>query len=549
MLEIVLKNPLNNSSTFSDFIVVDYECRGNFSLLKYIVFIVNGNRIVKEDFFGSFEIENLQENNTITVYALNKRNQKIISTEKTITFQKNNAIVQTNSSVDFFAREFLPEYIRTNYEKFCLFIEKYYKFLKETNNPSFVPFIQDSFSDIDLTPDYFLEKFYTQFLPDFPRNFTTDRQTGTPLNIKNVIKNIKNFYESKGTEKSFEFLFKIFYDTNIEIFYPRTLIHKSSDGRWTEKKSIKVFSFNNTSSNKTLNNIIYQTDELGKKNVFAEVKDVYTYRIGNYKIAEFFIEDVFGVFQKDKKIYCDITENGNEISLEFYPAYCVDSVNILTSGYNYEINDKVFLSPKDFIEIDGMEINEDPTEINIIDGHIINLDFPEEQIYVFDGGFFGPEFISDVPSFNYLKGKGFVGRVSEINEKGQILKIDVINFGFNYDSFSETSYDVIVESKNGIGFTGTPTINLICQYFPFYSGFTGILGKNNVFQDNYYYQSHSYEIQSDINFKNYEDKILKLTHPTGYKLFGKYKINKEKKNSYTNNFSVMSFSNEETENF
>jgi hypothetical protein len=539
MLEIDIKSPVGGSSTFADSITVEYECRGTLSNLRKLVFLINGVKILKEDFYGFFDVENLQEENVLTVYGLNKKNQKILNSEKTIFFQKKTAKVNTETSIEFFGRELLPEYIKTNYHKFSLFIQKYYEYLKQSNDPSIVPFAQDSYVDVDSTPDYFLEQFYSQFLPDFPREFAIDRQTGTELNIRNVIKNIKKFYESKGTQKSFEFLFRMFYDTEIELFYPRTLIHNTSAGKWTQKKSIKVFSFNENISNKTYNNTIYQLNEEGKKVAFAKVIEVQLYRLENYKIAEFFIEDSFGTFQKERKIYCDIFEDGSFETIEFYPVYCIDKININLGGYNYEVNDRVILVSKDSIVIDGLEINDDPTEINIVEGGLINLDFSEPEVTMIDGGFFGFEFVNEISTFDYLKGKGFLGRVSKIGDKGQILEIQILNFGFNYDIFSPSGYDVVVQSENGVGFNGIPSVGVICNYFPYYSGSSGILGKNNVLQDNFYYQSHSYEIRSDINLPDYESKILKLVHPSGYKLFGKYKIVQDNVNEYESDLSLI----------
>lgn len=546
MLEIVIKSPIEGSLTFADSITVEYECKGTLSNLRKLVFLINGVKTIKEDFYGTFDVENLEEKNTLIVYGLNKKNQKIINSEKTIFFHKKTAKINTETSIEFFGRELLPEYIKTNYHKFSLFIQKYYEYLKQSNDPSIVPFAQDTFVDVDTTPEYFLDRFYSQFLPDFPKEFAVDRQTGTDLNIRNIIKNIKKFYESKGTEKSFDFLFRMFYDTEIELFYPRTLIHKSSDGKWIQKKSIKVFSLNDIFSNKTYNNTIYQLNEDGKRIAFAKVIEVRLYRLDNYKIAEFFIEENFGTFQKERKIYCDIFEDGSLETLEFYPTYCVDKINILSSGYNYKINDRITLQSRQSIIIDGLEINEDPTEINIVDGHTINLDFSEPEVYIFDGGFIGAEFTQEIATFDYLKGKGFLGRVSKVGEKGEILEIQVLNFGFNYDVFSPTAYEVFVESSNGIGFVGTPSVNVICNYFPYYSGSSGILGKNNILQDNFYYQSHSYEIQSDININDYESKILKLVHPSGYKLFGKYKVIQDNTNNYEVDLSITNFNIDDT---
>ena len=90
-----------------------------------------------------------------------------------------------------------------------------------------------------------------------------------------------------------------------------------------------------------------------------------------------------------------------------------------------------------------------------------------------------------------------------------------------------------------MAFNGNLTYDLICEYSPYYSGSKNLLGYNSVLQDNFYYQSHSYEIQSEIDIVKYEANVKKLVHPVGYKMFGKNVINKKNINTQTH-FSQIS---------
>jgi hypothetical protein len=93
--------------------------------------------------------------------------------------------------------------------------------------------------DIDTTFDEYVEHFKNQYLLDFPENFAVDKNTGIPVEEKTLIKYIKQFYQAKGTEKTFEFLFRILYDTNVEFYYPKVDILKASDGKWNIAECIK----------------------------------------------------------------------------------------------------------------------------------------------------------------------------------------------------------------------------------------------------------------------------------------------------------------------
>ena len=98
---------------------------------------------------------------------------------------------------------------------------------------------------------------------------------------------------------------------------------------------------------------------------------------------------------------------------------------------------------------------------------------------------------------------------------------------------------MVVNSKQGAGFKGSCNAGLVCEYAPFYSGESGKISSTNVLQDNYYYQSHSYEINSEIDIELYRANVLKLVHPSGYKLFGKNRINRIINNNTSINYVIF----------
>ena len=200
MISINIKNPVNNSVLFNKNLNIQYEVIGSDSNVRNFVFLINNIKYTKIDYFGSFLIDSLiQGKNKIIVYAVNKNNKKILNREKQITFEIKTATVEPKTEMSLFSKLSVPEFILSDYPQFVTFIQKYYEFLENSNTPYLVPFKQSDFNDIDTTSDYFIPFFYSQFLPDFPKQLALDNQTGTPLDITKVIKNIKKFYESKGT--------------------------------------------------------------------------------------------------------------------------------------------------------------------------------------------------------------------------------------------------------------------------------------------------------------------------------------------------------------
>ena len=68
----------------------------------------------------------------------------------------------------------LPEFVRTQYPQFVLFLEKYYEFLEESGNVSDVLLKADTWNDIDATLDVFIPSFLNQYANDFPPNTVLD---------------------------------------------------------------------------------------------------------------------------------------------------------------------------------------------------------------------------------------------------------------------------------------------------------------------------------------------------------------------------------------
>ena len=567
MVNITIKNPVNESILFTKNLEIKYEVYGNDKNIKNFVFLVNDKKYTKQDYFGSFLPDSFViGKNKITAYAVNKNNKKLENTEIQLNIEIKQTTIEKNTEVSILGKKFIPEFIISDYPQFITFIQKYYEFLENSNTPYLVPFKQSDFNDIDKTSDYFIPFFYSQFLPDFPKELAIDNESGTPLNITTVIKNIKKFYESKGTLNSYKFLFRLLFDTEIDIKYPRDKILKASSGNWIQRRSIKLFSIKDYLTREVNNRFIYQTDSNGNRTASAKVIDSSIYRIDQYKIGELFLEEYTGIFNKNKKLLCDTIVNGAKKTLEYNISYCPTKINVENGGYNYQVNDRVYLRPKNYISINGSyygdftisDLSSDSTDAwEFIAENVMGTDFTftssdpvlyqdlneylsstSEYIEIngvnfvplpfnywsFDAKDFGFNFT--VPGIVRNTGKGYIGKVTKTDEKGRILEIDAVNFGFNYEQQSNDLYDVVVQSKYGAGFSGTITTGVLCEYAPFYSGESGRISSSNVLQDNFYYQSHSYEINSEIDIEMYRANVLKLVHPSGYKLFGKNRINR-----------------------
>ena len=136
----------------------------------------------------------------------------------------------------------LPEFIRSDYPVFVEFLEKYYEFLEQPGNPVYeLKTFQDNYN-VDLTRESLLKYFRTKILPSFPEE--------TELTTERIIKSARDFYSKKGTPDSFEYLFRVLYGKDLDIYFPKLQILKASDGKWVLPQAFRLTS---SAINETVN--------------------------------------------------------------------------------------------------------------------------------------------------------------------------------------------------------------------------------------------------------------------------------------------------------
>lgn len=144
----------------------------------------------------------------------------------------------------------LPEFVRDNpdYQNFTLFVRAYYEWMESANAANSLSTTANSqgqgvtyasknllnYSDIDNTIDDFTDYYLNDFLPYFP--------TDSLITKQQAVKIARQLYETKGTPASYEFLFRVLYNSDFDIFYTKDAILKASDGTWYITKSLKLLS-------------------------------------------------------------------------------------------------------------------------------------------------------------------------------------------------------------------------------------------------------------------------------------------------------------------
>jgi hypothetical protein len=128
----------------------------------------------------------------------------------------------------------LPSFVRENpdYDKFVTFLQAYYEWMEENGNVTERSKNILNYKDIDRTTEEFIKYFTDEFLQYFPQEVLIDKRT--------AVKYARQLYYTKGTPASYQFLFRILYDSDFDIFYTKDAVLKASDGSWYVARSLKL---------------------------------------------------------------------------------------------------------------------------------------------------------------------------------------------------------------------------------------------------------------------------------------------------------------------
>ena len=117
----------------------------------------------------------------------------------------------------------------------------------------------------NIFPIYMLGKFKEQFLSTYPKNFATGVTEST------VIKRIKDFYASKGSTRSFQFVIRTLFGVDSQITYPRDRIFKPSDAFYTSREVLRAVAVQGNPQD-LVGEVLYQEADPNDPNVdFARI--------------------------------------------------------------------------------------------------------------------------------------------------------------------------------------------------------------------------------------------------------------------------------------
>jgi hypothetical protein len=218
-----------------------------------------------------------------------------------------------SNPISFIVKNQLPEFIRGDvdgsYENFVAFVNAYYKWMEQENGVTAESRNLLSYADIDKTSAEFIDYFVDKFLPYFPQDVIKDKQK--------LIKNINDFYSKKGSVESLKFLFRVLYNEDVQVFFPKENILKASDGKWRVPQALRL-TVNNTAANFDLNSIKKRLAVGRKSRSTCVIEGAYkTLEVGTGQtVFEVYVSNVRKSFESGEFLdVMSINENGEKIIL------------------------------------------------------------------------------------------------------------------------------------------------------------------------------------------------------------------------------------------
>lgn len=419
---------------------------------------------------------------------------------------------------------------------FPLFLETYYEWLEQRNNAGGVVNFHKSNIDIDKTMDEFIDDFYKTYGEYIPKQ--------TEYNRKDLVKKLSFLQKSKGTSTAVKLLFKLVYNVDTDVVFPKQFILKASDGVWVQRVSIRValstgniqsgvtydatikspngniqtFSVNDiqmleqnmydifiikqTKILVSVNDIIEFTDDSGsivatgflrptpeKIEVILPGK---RFKIGRiYKIAGSEKDTIFRVLE--------ITSNGGIKSLEiiqFGAPYSGDVFQVV-SPFDFALQSEASFS------INGLgELVYTTSERTF--GFKEEISIEKEISGIDPNGYFAENYIVGIPAYT----SSLIANIIEDRSIPQNQNQNQNNLGIDQEEFDSSL--AIISLK--LGAVSTYPGKFISE--------RGLLSENSIkIQDSFFYQEFSYVINSPIVFSKYAEFYKKTNHPAGLKLF------------------------------
>ena len=431
----------------------------------------------------------------------------------------------------------LPQFVKQDHPTFVAFLEAYYEYMEQQGKPYEIIGNLNNYADLGKTTDDFLKYFKQQFGKDIPE--VIFQNANKPF----VLKRLRDFYRAKGSEKSFQFFFRLLYNEDVDLYYPNQDILRTSDGKYDKSQIIRVV---DTSGQDDVFKLVGKKITGSISKASAIVESILNESIGSFVVSTIYLSGTTGTFVKETisdgtdsfetggmVVDTNITTSGNNYSVgDIIPATGgggsgvtikvkeltaghVKGITITSGGSGYAVGDKLTVNNGSGLDINGRTASVLVKTVN--SGAITAVTLENE----------GRGYTA-LPTISGGSGNGATFTLTG-SGVGGIAKLQIANNGFGY----ETAPTLNFATKGDGTAQGTTTIGF---YEPkFNEGFTGeggFLSSGKYLQDSKYYQLFSYVLTSSETIDKWRNYVKRSVHPAGMALFGKLQILSDIKTSF-----------------
>ena len=431
----------------------------------------------------------------------------------------------------------IPQFLQEEYPQFISFIREYYNWLEAEGTPdaprtdNFVRVLLDHTANNDVfeSSEYIDQKMIGLGFPN---------SSNLKIPPAHFIAMLRDFYTMRGNADSFKFLFRAFYNQDIDILFPREYLSGASSTRWGRSSQLYA-TMSDTGSNdfKIIADPANHSSVKIKgvtSGVEVQCERIEFIDMNGERFMKLIISDAFGKFTNREPIKLIFETHSITESL----IVCND-LEIANAGLNYQVGDVFEIASADAISLGTYQVAE------VYNGSVSSINI----ISAGTGYVVGDSIIAEQSA----SGAGFFGEVKAVNGTGGVTACRVSNKGWNYTTLPPLS----IKSKTGTGAeidavsTTIGKIKKIETIYPTVSrevlqSFTldphsstgsgasfslvgspiftspieiaekskGLLGGNNIVTDSNYFQQFSYEIKSQVS-KDEHSKITYQCHPSG----------------------------------
>jgi hypothetical protein len=181
------------------------------------------------------------------------------------------------------------------------------------------------YRDIEYSVDKYVDYLKDELYPSIPTTLYGDKRL--------VALKFKDFFESKGTEESYRFLFKLLYNEDISLYYPGEDILRVSAGNFEKTQIVRAV------YTASVFNFLNKTVSGATSDAIGNVVDIKRYVIGSYDVAEMTLKLVSGTFSGGEVI-SDVANP--TLTATLYGM--ITGFNINDAGSGYQVGDQLSIT-------------------------------------------------------------------------------------------------------------------------------------------------------------------------------------------------------------